>query len=200
MNDLYGSRTAVNLMRAFAGECQARTRYDFAAEFFEKKGHYAVADLFKFTARQEMQHAKIFFDYFKLLAENWQSSVEIDGGYPIEVYENAADVLKNAVHNESEESGNVYPSFAMEAKKEGYLSVAASFEHIASIENYHSQRFKAFEKMFENNSLYSSEKPVKWVCLNCGYIHDGTSAPPICPVCHHQQGYFIRLEMASWGL
>lgn len=200
MNDLYGSKTPINLMRAFAGECQATTRYNFAAKFFEKSGHFAVADLFEFTAKQEMQHAEIFYGHLKPLAENWQSSLEIDGGYPVEAFENAIDILKNAVHNEGEESNNVYPSFAMEAKNEGFFSVAASFEQIAKIENSHSKRFEMFEDMFANNSIYSSSQPTKWVCLNCGYIHEGTSAPPSCPVCHHQQGYFIRLEMASWGL
>ncbi len=195
MKDFKASETAKNLMRAFAGESQARNRYTFAAGAAKKEGLPVVEAVFTFTAGQEKEHAEIFYDYLKELNGD---TVWIDGGYPVNVYDKSLDLLKAARHNEYEEYEDVYRNFGNIAKEEGFAQIANSFHMIAEIEKIHGDRFQMFADYLENNSLFVSEMETGWMCLNCGYVYHGTSAPVKCPVCHHEQGYFIRLELAPY--
>lgn len=197
MSDFRNSKTKDNLMRAFAGESQARNRYTMAEEKARQQKLYVLADLFKFTADQEKVHAKIFYEHLKELSGE---SVFVDGGYPVDISEDMCTLLGMADHNERQESDDVYPAFAEVARQEGYGKIAQDFTNIAKIENVHGKRFAAFGKLKKEGKLFSSSQSETWVCLNCGYIVEGTQAPERCPVCGEAQGYYIRLSMASWGV
>lgn len=195
--DFKNSNTKVNLMKAFAGESQARNRYTFSASHAKNAGLQVVEKVFTFTANQEKEHAKIFYKYLKQLAG---SNINIEGGYPIDLYDNPVDLLKSAQHNEYEEYDPVYKSFGDEAKNEGFTDVANSFHLIAEIEKVHGDRFGKFAELIEKNKLFISDVETGWICLNCGYVYRGKSVPEVCPVCDHARGYFIRVEMGIIGL
>lgn len=193
------SRTRENLMRAFAGESQARNRYTFAQQAAFEQNMYALSEIFRFTAMQEEQHAKIFYE---LLEESTGKNVDITAGYPVNVFGN--DILRHleaAVNNENEEHIGIYPEFARIAKEEGFTKAASKFALIAEIEKAHGERFAHFAGLMRENKLYSSDKQESWICLNCGHIHTASEAPVQCPVCSAAQGYFIRHEEApyTWG-
>lgn len=190
------SETKDNLMRAFAGESQARNRYTFAAAFAEQQKQQAIAQIFIYTANQEKEHAEIFYNHLQELAGE---TIHIDGGYPVDLTDDLAKLLRMAQHNEYEEHDDVYKNFAQKAKEEGFPKVAASFEMIAEIEKYHGDRFGKFAEMLEQNKLHVSDVKTGWICLNCGHIHEGESVPPQCPVCDHDRGYFIRVELAPYS-
>lgn len=183
------SKTRENLMKAFAGESQARNRYTFAKQTALEQNLYVISEVFKFTAAQEEQHAKIFFD---LLQETAGKNIEISGGYPADVYTDIQKLLDSAVHNENEEFGIVYPEFAKIAKEEGYVKAASKFSLIAEIENSHKARFEHYSNLMREGRLFKSDKQERWLCLNCGHIHESSEAPLVCPVCGKRQGYFIR--------
>ncbi len=182
------SETKVNLMRAFAGESMARNRYTFSADIAKQQKLYVLETLFQFTAGQEQQHAKIFYDHLSSLSGE---TVIIDGGYPVDHYEDMIKLLLAARHNEFEEFDPVYPEFAKVAEEEGFPQVAFSFHQIAQVEKSHGMRFEYFADLMEGDQLFSSNQEEKWICLNCGYIYEGKDAPKICPVCKHDQGYFV---------
>ncbi len=193
--DFKNSETKLNLMRAFAGESQARNRYTFAASEAKNKNLHVVEAVFKFTANQEKEHAEIFYGYLKELAGE---TIKIDGGYPIDISESVAKLLRYAEHNEYEEHDDVYKSFAQKAKAEGFMEIGTTFENIAKIEKTHGERFGKLAEMLEKNKLFVSDIECDWVCLNCGHRYYGKEAPAICPVCKHDQGFFIRLELAPY--
>ncbi|MBQ2990694.1 MAG: rubrerythrin family protein [Clostridia bacterium] len=186
------SRTRENLMRAFAGESQARNRYTFAASAARKAGLPWVERIFRFTADQEKEHAELFM---KLLAQCEGESIRIDGSYPVE---NSAwppeRLLRSAQRNEYEEARDVYPSFAQTASEEGFAAAAKTFEMIAAIEQIHGDRFGQLAERAETAALFKSDAQTTWMCLNCGHVHVGLQAPAACPVCKHGQGYFVRME------
>lgn len=192
--NLQSSETKLNLMRAFAGESQARNRYTIAAKEAKEKKLYVVEAAFKFTAEQEFAHAKVFYDHLSELAGE---NIKIDGGYPIDISNSMAQLLRYAEHNEYEEYDTVYKSFAEKAREEGFYEVASSFETIAEIEKIHGDRFGKLAKLLEENKLFVSDCECKWMCLNCGHVFTGKEAPPMCPVCKHDRGFFIRFEMCS---
>ena len=189
------SKTKSNLMRAFAGESQARNRYTFGAEIAKKQGLYVIEAVFNLTANQELAHANVFM---KHLSDFNGKTVEIDGTYPVEVTNSVVELLENAHHNEMEEYSDVYKSFAEEAEREGHMAVAASFKDIAEIEKEHANRFELFAKLLKENKLFVSNVKCEWMCLNCGHIFNGEQVPEVCPVCHHEKGYFVRLELAPY--
>lgn len=189
------SETKENLMRAFAGESQARNRYEMAAQQAKEQKLHVIEQVFTFTADQEKEHAQIFYNHLEQMAGK---TIHIDGGYPVDISSDIGEILRMAQHNEYEEHNVVYKDFAKKAKEEGYPQVAASFELIAGIEKYHGDRFGKFAKWVEENNLFIKEIEVGWMCLNCGYIAHGTIAPRTCPVCNHDQGYFIRLGLAPF--
>lgn len=191
------SQTKENLMRAFAGESQARNRYTFAAEVAKKQGYPMIEKTFKFTADQEKAHAEVFYNHLKELSGQ---TIFIEGGYPVDIYDDVITALKTASHNEYEEYGDVYQNFAEVAHKEGFMKVAQDFKNIAEIEKVHGDRFANLAKGLEENSLYQATNTVRWMCLNCGFIYEGTSVPEKCPVCDHEKGYFVRLNTAPYTL
>lgn len=187
------SETKDNLMRAFAGESQARNRYTFAASQAKKNGKYVISAIFAFTAAQEKEHAEIFYNHLKEMAGE---NIFVDGGYPVDLSEDVAQLLRMAQHNEYEEHEPIYKTFGEKAKEEGFDKIAASFLQIAEIEKTHGDRFGKYAQLMEEGKLFVSDVEVEWMCLNCGYVVKGRKAPEKCPVCKHDQGYFIRVEMA----
>ena len=189
------SETKDNLMRAFAGESQARNRYTFAASQAEKNGLHVISAIFAFTASQEKEHAEIFYNHLKELAGE---TIMIDGGYPVDISEDVSELLRMAQHNEYEEHEPIYKTFGRKASEEGFEKIAASFLQIAEIEKIHGDRFGKYAKLLEEGKLFVSDVEVEWMCLNCGFVYKSTKAPAMCPVCKHDQGYFIRFELAPY--
>ncbi len=193
--DFKNSETKENLMRAFAGESQARNRYTFAASQAKQQKMHVVEAVFTFTANQEKEHAEIFYNHLKELSGE---NIHIDGSYPVDIYESVLEVLRAAQHNEYEEFDPVYKAFGDKAMEEGFPKVAASFHHIAGIEKIHGDRFGQLADLLEQNKLFINDVECKWMCLNCGFVYEGKEAPAMCPVCQHDRGFFIRLELAPY--
>ena len=193
--DFKSSETMKNLMKAFAGESQARNRYTFAAGQAKKENLFVISAIFKFTAKQEKEHAEIFYNHLKQMAGE---NISIDGTYPVDITESVIQLLRYAEHNELEEYGDVYKHFADVASQEGFAKVSADFRMIADIEKTHADRFSRFADLLEQNKLFISDVSCKWMCLNCGNVIDTTKVPEKCPVCDHDKGYFVRLELAPY--
>lgn len=189
------SQTKINLMKAFAGESQARNRYTFAAEEAREQGMYAISDIFLFTADQERAHADRFYDLLKSLSGD---TVDICGSFPIDKQDTLEGLLDAATHNEYEEADDVYVEFAQTAKEEGFLEVASAFLQIAKIEEIHGDRFARISGMLKDGTYFETEEGGKWMCLNCGNIHTGKKLPGVCPVCRREKGYFIPIELAPY--
>lgn len=190
--DFHESRTRENLMRAFAGESQARNRYTFAASAAKSAGLHWIERVFLFTAHQEKEHAELLM---KHLAQCEGENIHIDATYPVINGAWTPDrLLRAAQQGEYEEAHSIYPAFAQAAREEGFAAVAATFEMIAAIEQTHGDRFGQLAGRMEQNSLFRSERETMWLCLNCGHVHIGLQAPPVCPVCKHAQGFFVRVE------
>ena len=192
MVDFSKSVTKDNLMRAFAGESQARNRYTFAASFAKKNNLHVVSAVFAFTASQEKEHAEIFYQHLQKMAGN---TIFIDGGYPVDIADNVVDLLDMAQHNEYEEHDSVYKAFGETARQEGFDQIASSFFQIATIEKIHGDRFGRYAKLLREGKMFVSEVEEEWMCLNCGFVFKGKKAPELCPVCHHDKGYFIRFNL-----
>lgn len=195
MNRLEGTETAINLMRAFAGESQARNRYYFASGVADKAGFKQIRDVFIVTAENERAHAKIFYN---LIAEGFQGKLPINlnitAGYPV-VSGDILAHLQGGIDGEGEEYREIYPSFGKVAEQEGFPEVANAFKLIAEIEKHHMERFSQLYNNVKNNKVFNKNQKVQWICSNCGHIHEGTDAPTLCPACKHPQSYFeIFLE------
>ena len=180
------SQTARNLLKAFAGESQARNRYTFAAGIARQEGLEHVAAVFEETAANEQTHARLFYQELAQLAP---AGLEITAGYPVVAGDTAAQ-LKAAVGGENEEWSALYPEFARIAKEEGFLSAARVFTAIAKVEKEHEQRFARLLDHVVNGSVFQRGEKIYWRCLECGHIHEGTSAPKACPVCLKPQAFF----------
>lgn len=193
--DFLKSETKFNLMRAFAGESQARNRYTFAASQAKKENLHVVEAVFTFTAGQEKEHGEIFY---KLLKEAAGENIKIEGGYPVDITDSIVQLLRYAQHNEYEEHDSLYRTFGDKAKEEGFSQIASTFYRIAEIEKTHGDRFGNLADLLEQNKLFVNDVECAWMCLNCGYIYEGKQVPEKCPVCSHDKGYFIRLELAPY--
>lgn len=191
MTDFKTSRTKENLMRAFAGESQARNRYTFAADVAKKEGYPILHDLFIYTAHQEKAHA---WEFMKKLKEFSGEEIEITATYPAEVETSTLTLLRAAEKHEAAEHDEIYKSFAEIAKEEGFMDIYTLFNNIASIEKTHSERFTRYAEKLANGSLFKDTNKDQWMCTNCGFIYEGESAPAQCPVCSHPQGYFIKFD------
>lgn len=189
------SKTKINLMKAFAGESQARNRYYFAADEAKKQKCDVLYKVFVFTAEQEKAHAEVFYNHLK---EFNNQTIQIESGFPVNISCSLLELLEAAEHNETEEYADVYKSFGDTATEEGFAEIAYSFYQIAEIENIHAKRFKRFYDLLAADKLFSEDRPEEWMCLNCGHIHKGEKLPEKCPVCSHDKGYFIRLNMAPY--
>ena len=186
--DLKDSKTKENLLKAFAGESQARNRYNIAATQAKKDGLYVIQSVFDYTANQEKEHAEVFFNQLKTFSGE---NIHIDGTYPIDNYNSTLELLKSANHNELEESDVVYKSFSDVAKEEGFTVISTIFSNIASVEKIHADRFNKYAKELEEGSSFKKDQNIQWFCTNCGFIYEGKEAPKNCPVCEHPQGYFL---------
>ena len=189
------SETKDNLMRAFAGESQARNRYTFSGKKARKQGYYVIEQIFNFTADQEYSHAKLFYEHLKPFCGE---TITVDGGYPVDLQEDLEQLLRAAAHNEFEEYGDVYHKFEEKAREEGFPQIAAQFHMIAGIEKIHGERFTMIADMLRDNQLFVAEVETEWMCLHCGYVHEGKEAPKVCPNCHHDQGFFVRVTLAPY--
>lgn len=195
MENFTQSMTCQNLMRAFAGESQARNRYTFAASAAMKQHNYLVAQTFLYTANQEKEHAELFW---QLLEDASGGTVRVEGGYPVQTTEDIAVLLKDSVHNETEEAEDAYPAFAKVAEEEGFARAAEIFRRIAEVERTHAERFSRFEEMLNAGKLFKADSETGWICLNCGHIHYGAEVPGKCPVCGHERGWFIREDLTPF--
>ena len=189
--DLLNSQTKISLMKAFAGESQARNRYVFAASLCKAKDLTVVQQTFLLTAQQEQEHAKVFHNFLRPLQGQ---KVTILADYPVDGSTDPETLLRVAHENEYEEYGKIYPEFAQIAKQEGFAGIAAAFSNIATIEKTHGDRFLRVAEYLAKGSLFSDETVQQYMCLNCGHIHTGKEAPSKCPVCQHDRGYFLRLS------
>lgn len=190
-------RTRENLMKAFAGESQARNRYSFAACVAKEQGYEAIGKIFDFTADQEKEHAEIFYH---LLKESTGETIGLEGTYPVDDYDDLLSLLKSSMHNEYQEYEVDYPHFSEVAKEEGYPDIAAKFKMIAEIERLHGQRYEYLAELLEKGALYQSNTPKRWVCENCGHSYVSDKVVVKCPVCSHDQGYFLPEELAPYVL
>jgi rubrerythrin len=184
MPSLKGTQTEKNLLASFAGESQARMRYDYFAKQARKDGYVQIAEIFEETARNEKEHAKRFFKFLE------GGMVEIQASYPAGVIGSTLENLKAAADGENEEHTELYPQAAEIADKEGFPEIAACFRMIAKVEVEHENRYRALVANIENNRVFKREQPLRWKCGNCGYVHEGAEAPELCPACLHAQKYF----------
>ncbi len=187
MGDLKGTQTEKNILTAFAGESQARNRYTYFASKAKKEGYVQIAAVFEETANQEKEHAKRLF---KLLEGG---EVEITGAFPAGVIDTTLENLKASAGGENYEHTTMYPDFAKTAREEGFDSIALIFEAIAVAEKQHEKRYNAFAANIETGKVFKKDEKVVWRCRNCGYLHEGTEAPNVCPACDHPQAHFELL-------
>lgn len=182
--DLQGSKTAKNLMNAFAGESQARNRYTFFAAKAKAEGFVRISAIFEETANHEKEHAKRLF---KFMTGGVQ---EITDAFPFGVIGATAENLMGSAGGEHHEAFTMYPDFAKIAKEEGFADIADCMLHIAEAEKYHEKRFLEVRQTILDGSVFKKSAPVTWRCRNCGYNHEGSAAPEKCPACAHPQAHF----------
>jgi rubrerythrin len=190
MASIKGTQTEKNLLKAFAGESQARNRYTYAASIAKKEGFEQIAGIFLETAEQEKQHAKRFFRFLE------GGMVEITAAYPAGVLGTTAQNLKAAADGEHEEYSLLYPEFARIAKEEGFPQVAAQFNTVSVAEKNHERRYRLLLENLEKGLVFKKEQSIKWKCRECGYIHEGVDAPKTCACCEHPQAFFEKLTEA----
>jgi rubrerythrin len=187
---LVGSETMQNLMKAFAGESQARNRYSYYAGQARKEGYRQIENIFLETADNERMHAKRFFQFaYNALGDDMPLMVNVNADYPV-AYRQTLDNLKYAAEGEHEEWEVLYPTFAKIAKEEGFDQVAQLFTNIAAIEAHHEQRYLTLASNIQNGLVFKKDVTVEWKCLVCGHVHSGLEAPAICPTCAHKQEHF----------
>lgn len=189
--ELKGSQTEKNLLAAFAGESQARNRYSYFASQAKKEGYEQIAAIFEETANQEKEHAKREFKFLE------GGEVEITAAFPAGVIGTTIDNLKEAAAGEHHETTQMYPEFAEVADKEGFSEIAKVFRNIGVAEKRHEDRYLALAKNIADGVVFKRNKPVRWACRNCGYVHEGPEAPDVCPTCAHPQAYF-ELEATNY--
>ncbi len=181
---LKGTQTEKNLLAAFAGESQARNRYTYFASAAKKEGLIQISNIFTETAENEKEHAKVFFKYLE------GGDVEITAAYPAGKIQDTLKNLEAAAAGENMEWTVLYKNFAATAKQEGFPEIAASFDNIAKVEQFHEARYRKLAANVAGGKVFMREAPVKWHCINCGYIYEGPQAPKECPSCKHPQEYY----------
>jgi len=189
--DLKGSQTEKNLLTAFAGESQARNRYNYFASKAREEGYEQIAAIFAETADQEKEHAKREFKFLE------GGNVQITAPFPAGVIGTTVENLNAAAAGEHYETTEMYPGFAEVAEKEGFTEIAGVFRSIAVAEKRHEQRYLALVKNITEDKVFKREKPVRWVCRNCGYVYEGTEPPDVCPACAHPKKYY-ELEAVNY--
>ena len=187
MASIKGTQTEKNLLKAFAGESQARNRYTYFASVAKKEGYVQIADIFEETAAQEKEHAKRFFKFLE------GGDLEITATYPAGKIGTTAENLEAAAGGEHEEWETLYPEFAKVAREEGFEAVAVVFEMISIAEKQHEKRYLGLLQNLKDGTVFKKKETVTWRCRNCGYVHDGEEAPASCPACAHPQAHFEEL-------
>ncbi|MBU1999371.1 MAG: rubrerythrin [Candidatus Omnitrophota bacterium] len=179
-----GTRTENNLLKAFAGESQARNRYTYFASKARKDGFEQIANIFMETAENEKEHAKVFFKYLE------GGDLEITSVYPAGVIKDTKSNLEEAAAGENMEWTTIYSDFAKKAKEEGFADISRSFEQIAKVERFHESRYRKLANNLANKEAFKKKQTVKWHCINCGYVIEADEAPKECPACKHPQGFY----------
>ena len=182
-----GTQTEKNLLAAFAGESQARTRYTYFARAARKEGFEQIAAIFIKTASQDQSHAKQFIKFME------GGAIELTSQYSTGLSDLTTENLKIAIEEESREEISIYPQFSKIAREEGFPAIAAIFHLIAKVEAEHARRFKKLLKRLEEGTTFRREQPTRWECLKCGHVHEGENPPQICPACNHPIGYFEEM-------
>jgi len=177
MTELKGTKTEQNLKAAFAGESQARNKYNYFAKVARKEGYLYIGKIFEETADNELQHAKDEFKHLSGIGDTVSN-------------------LEEAISGEHYETVDMYPAFAKEAREEGFEETARLFEQIAKVEARHRDRYKKLLSMVKDGSVFKREKPIKWKCSKCGFIHEGTEPPTKCPSCKHPLEYFEPADLS----
>jgi len=189
MASLQGTETEQNLLKAFAGESQARMRYDYFAKQAKKEGLEQISAIFAETALNEKEHAKRFFKFLE------GRMVEITATYPAGKIGTTLENLHASADGENEEWTELYPAFADIAEEEGFKEIANAFRMIAKVEKAHEERYRKLAENIDSGIVFKRNDTFIWKCRNCGYIHEGKGAPKVCPACDHPQSYFEIMEM-----
>ncbi|MBF0101106.1 MAG: rubrerythrin family protein [Desulfobacterales bacterium] len=184
MKSIKGSKTEQNLLKAFAGESQARNRYTYFASAAKKEGYVQISAIFEETANQEKEHAKRFFKFLE------GGELEICAGFPAGTIGTTLENLKASANGEHHEHTVLYPEFAKIAREEGFEAVAMVFNAISVAEKQHENRYRKLAANLESGKTFKKDQKTTWRCMNCGYVHEGDAAPGGCPACAHPQSYF----------
>ena len=187
MSSVKGTQTEQNLLKAFAGESQARNRYTYFASKAKKEGYDQISAIFEETASQEKEHAKRFFNFLE------GGEIEITAAFPAGVIGTTLENLKAAAEGENCEYTDLYPGFAKVARDEGFEAVAMVFEAISVAEKQHEKRYLDLAANIDADKVFKKDTSVVWRCRNCGYLYEADEAPQMCPACAHPQSYFELL-------
>ncbi|MEE8329396.1 MAG: rubrerythrin family protein [Thermodesulfovibrionia bacterium] len=179
-----GTRTEQNLLKAFAGESQARNRYTYFASAARKEGYEQISALFLETAENEKEHAKVFFKYLE------GGDLEITAAYPAGIIKSTRDNLDHAAAGENLEWTTLYADFEKVAADEGFSEITESFRQISKVEKFHESRYRKLSSSLQNGTFFKKQAKAKWHCRNCGYIYEGSEAPKKCPACKHPRAYY----------
>ncbi|MDI3523930.1 rubrerythrin [Kosmotoga sp.] len=189
MGKLDGTRTLENLMKAFAGESQARMRYTYFASIAKKEGYEQIAAIFQETADNEKEHAELFYKHIVKNVDELPVTIHVDADYPVEL-RSTLENLKASAAGENEEWTKLYPKFANIAEEEGFKDIANTFRQVAKVEERHEARYLKLAKNVEEGKVFKKDKKVLWKCRNCGYVLEAEEAPEKCPACQHARSYF----------
>ena len=181
---LKGTKTEQNLLKAFAGESQARNRYTYFASAAKKEGYEQISAIFLETAENEKEHAKVFFKHLQ------GGDVEITASYPAGSIKATVENLAHAAEGENLEWTKLYANFGKEASDEGFPEIAESFKQIAKVEQFHEARYRKLIANIQGNAVFKKDSSKKWHCRNCGYVHEGNEAPEECPACKHPKAHY----------
>jgi len=187
MKNIKGSESEKNLLKAFAGESQARNRYTFFSSVARNEGFEQISAIFLETADNEKEHAKVFFKYLE------GGDVLIEASYPAGKIGTTSENLLVAANGERLEWGKIYPAFERVARNEGFRKIADSFKQIAEVEEQHEKRYRRLLENLKTHKVFKKDRVVKWRCRNCGYVHIGKSAPEKCPACSHPRAFYELL-------
>ncbi|MEG1536243.1 MAG: rubrerythrin family protein [Clostridia bacterium] len=186
---LKDSTTYTNLARAFAGECQARTRYKFMVYGAEREGYGAIALLIKEVIKNEFNHARMLYTFIETATDKTIDTINIEASYPFKEKWNLLDNLRFSVEDEANEAEKIYPEFAKIARKEGFEDIAGLFDNLVQVETCHSKLFQQIYTQLRDGTIYKKPNQVKWKCVDCGYEETGTTAWTECPLCQAKQGF-----------
>lgn len=184
MKSLKGTQTEKNLLTAFAGESQARNKYNYFSSKARDEGYHQIMNIFNETADNEKEHAKRLFKFLE------GGKVEIQASFPAGIIGSTQENLKEAAEGENYEWTEMYPGFAKVAESEGFSEIAAVFKAIAMAEKQHEKRYNELRENILQGRVFERDEPVKWKCGNCGYVHEGKEAPELCPACKHEREHF----------